>query len=208
MTYSTLIDNVIKHLKEVEVINHGYKNFAPNISNLPFNDSHRGRKCLLLRNVTMDGLVGLFMVVRTNLRVLLNSSAGKSHLDYKEEYIALMSLELFSDLLQYQSKQQNDAQTTHIILDNIKTMACLHRKIVSEFIYATIFILYNILHKVELNGHSDLEDVYCSLESITKLTKEITENVRHGLKTSEKLQKTKRSFSKSTITYYSSRAEC
>lgn len=162
-SYNKLLDKIVVHLKEVEVINQGYAAFK---SSILFAKS-KGKTCAKLRTCTLDSLVSLFTQIRLHQRIILQQPDCDFPFDYKEEYLATMPLEAFSELL-YPNVDNNHIDSPLVPIDRIKTLICLFRAQLSEFIYRVIvsfYIAYRRSKSIDLKVAHEL--VY-SMEDINK----------------------------------------
>ena len=168
--YNNLINKAMRHVKEVEVISLGYTTMK---SILPY-DPTKGKKCLKLRNCLMDGLFDIFMQIRTSQRLLLQGGIEHQLLcDYKEEYIASISLDVFSEILSVK-KKDSETGLPFIQLEELKKVICLYKSQLSELVYKTIVDLYTVYKgKVTENN---------LIQEIIYLTSDLTKNIRQAVR--------------------------
>ena len=184
--FETLIDKIIKHLKEVEIISNG--NSFIQRTQLPFMPE-RKRKCVKLRQAVFDALMEVYLFVRTRERLLLENNLKKKDM-FKEEYLAELPFDVFAEIIE-ETKTEGEP---YIQLDQIKGMTSLYREQFSEYIYSAVILLHCIRkepHMVSIIGDllfgyadavkclskflSELETIY---ETSVKLAFRIDEKAR------------------------------
>ena len=184
--FETLIDKIIKHLKEVEIISNGNSFIQrTQLSFMP----ERKRKCVKLRQAVFDALMEVYLFVRTRERLLLENNLKKKDM-FKEEYLAELPFDVFAEIIE-ESKTEGEP---YIQLDQIKGMTSLYREQFSEYIYSAVILLHCIRkepHMVSIIGDllfgyadavkclskflSELETIY---ETSVKLAFRIDEKAR------------------------------
>ena len=184
--FETLIDKIIKHLKEVEIISNGNSFIQrTQLSFMP----ERKRKCVKLRQAVFDALMEVYLFVRTRERLLLENNLKKKDM-FKEEYLAELPFDVFAEIIE-ETKTEGEP---YIQLDQIKGMTSLYREQFSEYIYSAVILLHCIRkepHMVSIIGDllfgyadavkclskflSDLETIY---ETSVKLAFRIDEKAR------------------------------
>ena len=184
--FETVIDKIIKHLKEVEIISNG--NSFIQRTQLPFMPE-RKRKCVKLRQAVFDALMEVYLFVRTRERLLLENNLKKKDM-FKEEYLAELPFDVFAEIIE-ETKTEGEP---YIQLDQIKGMTSLYREQFSEYIYSAVILLHCIRkepHMVSIIGDllfgyadavkclskflSELETIY---ETSVKLAFRIDEKAR------------------------------
>ena len=184
--FETLIDKIIKHLKEVEIISNG--NSFIEMTQLPFLPE-RKRKCVKLRQAVFDALMEVYLFVRTRERLLLEHNLKKKDM-FKEEYLAELPFDVFAEILE-ETKTEGES---YIQLYQIKGMTSLYREQFSEYIYSAVVLLNCIRkepHMASIIGDllfgyadavkclskflSELETIY---ETSVKLTYRVDEKAR------------------------------
>lgn len=184
--FETLIDKIIKHLKEVEIISNGNSFIQrTQLSFMP----ERKRKCVKLRQAVFDALMEVYLFVRTRERLLLENNLKKKDM-FKEEYLAELPFDVFAEIIE-ETKTEGEP---YIQLDQIKGMTSLYREQFSEYIYSAVILLHCIRkepHMVSIIGDllfgyadavkclskflSELETIY---ETSVKLAFRIDEKAR------------------------------
>ena len=184
--FETLIDKIIKHLKEVEIISNGNSFIQrTQLSFMP----ERKRKCVKLRQAVFDALMEVYLFVRTRERLLLENNLKKKDM-FKEEYLAELPFDVFAEIIG-ETKTEGEP---YIQLDQIKGMTSLYREQFSEYIYSAVILLHCIRkepHMVSIIGDllfgyadavkclskflSELETIY---ETSVKLAFRIDEKAR------------------------------
>ena len=184
--FETLIDKIIKHLKEVEIISNGNSFIQrTQLSFMP----ERKRKCVKLRQAVFDALMEVYLFVRTRERLLLENNLKKKDM-FKEEYLAELPFDVFAEIIE-ETKTEGEP---YIQLDQIKGMTSLYREQFSEHIYSAVILLHCIRkepHMVSIIGDllfgyadavkclskflSELETIY---ETSVKLAFRIDEKAR------------------------------
>ena len=184
--FETLIDKIIKHLKEVEIISNGNSFIQrTQLSFMP----ERKRKCVKLRQAVFDALMEVYLFVRTRERLLLENNLKKKDM-FKEEYLAELPFDVFAEIIE-ETKTEGEP---YIQLDQIKGMISLYREQFSEYIYSAVILLHCIRkepHMVSIIGDllfgyadavkclskflSELETIY---ETSVKLAFRIDEKAR------------------------------
>ena len=184
--FETLIDKIIKHLKEVEIISNGNSFIQrTQLSFMP----ERKRKCVKLRQAVFDALMEVYLFVRTRERLLLENNLKKKDM-FKEEYLAELPFDVFAEIIE-ETKTEGEPYTQ---LDQIKGMTSLYREQFSEYIYSAVILLHCIRkepHMVSIIGDllfgyadavkclskflSELETIY---ETSVKLAFRIDEKAR------------------------------
>ena len=184
--FETLIDKIIKHLKEVEIISNGNSFIQrTQLSFMP----ERKRKCVKLRQAVFDALMEVYLFVRTQERLLLENNLKKKDM-FKEEYLAELPFDVFAEIIE-ETKTEGEP---YIQLDQIKGMTSLYREQFSEYIYSAVILLHCIRkepHMVSIIGDllfgyadavkclskflSELETIY---ETSVKLAFRIDEKAR------------------------------
>lgn len=184
--FETLIDKIIKHLKEVEIISNGNSFIQrTQLSFMP----ERKRKCVKLRQAVFDALMEVYLFVRTRERLLLENNLKKKDM-FKEEYLAELPFDVFAEIIE-ETKTEGEL---YIQLDQIKGMTSLYREQFSEYIYSAVILLHCIRkepHMVSIIGDllfgyadavkclskflSELETIY---ETSVKLAFRIDEKAR------------------------------
>ena len=184
--FETLIDKIIKHLKEVEIISNGNSFIQrTQLSFMP----ERKRKCVKLRQAVFDALMEVYLFVRTRERLLLENNLKKKDM-FKEEYLAELPFDVFTEIIE-ETKTEGEP---YIQLDQIKGMTSLYREQFSEYIYSAVILLHCIRkepHMVSIIGDllfgyadavkclskflSELETIY---ETSVKLAFRIDEKAR------------------------------
>ena len=134
--FETLIDKIIKHLKEVEIISNGNSFIQrTQLSFMP----ERKRKCVKLRQAVFDALMEVYLFVRTRERLLLENNLKKKDM-FKEEYLAELPFDVFAEIIE-ETKTEGEP---YIQLDQIKGMTSLYREQFSEYIYSAVILLHCI----------------------------------------------------------------
>lgn len=184
--FETLIDKIIKHLKEVEIISNGNSFIQrTQLSFMP----ERKHKCVKLRQAVFDALMEVYLFVRTRERLLLENNLKKKDM-FKEEYLAELPFDVFAEIIE-ETKTEGEP---YIQLDQIKGMTSLYREQFSEYIYSAVILLHCIRkepHMVSIIGDllfgyadavkclskflSELETIY---ETSVKLAFRIDEKAR------------------------------
>ena len=184
--FETLIDKIIKHLKEVEIISNGNSFIQrTQLSFMP----ERKRKCVKLRQAVFDALMEVYLFVRTRERLLLENNLKKKDM-FKEEYLAELPFDVFAEIIE-ETKTEGEP---YIQLGQIKGMTSLYREQFSEYIYSAVILLHWIRkepHMVSIIGDllfgyadavkclskflSELETIY---ETSVKLAFRIDEKAR------------------------------
>lgn len=140
-SYDKVIDKTLRHIKEVEIITNGYSqiNMLQTLLNQKVATS-KGNQCLKLRSSLLGGLTELFNQLRVNVRVILGSKEQLRY-DYKEEYVALMPIDAFSQIL-YSAAKTEDNVVEVTPLNQLKSVVCLYRVQLSEYIYIMVITLF------------------------------------------------------------------
>ena len=181
-TYDKIIDKVIRHIKEVEVITHGYSQINMFYS-LQQKCLSKGERCLKLRSCLMCGLSDLFNQLRNKVQIILDSKRNGMQFDYKEEYIAMLPIDTFSEVL-YSTSNNNQNGVRVTPLDQLKAIVCLYRVQMSEYIYIMIVSLFTFHHnKIKI----DVKEVLFSLKDLNKNILNILKLLEEQLNISVKL---------------------
>jgi len=174
-SYNLQIDKVIRHLRETEVIMHGYSqiNKHPTTSN--------GKKCLRLRCCLIDGLTDLFHQLRVNTRILMKNKRNSVNFDYKEEHIAIMPLDTFSEVL-YSSNTESQEMPA---LPRLKSAVYLYRAQMSEYVYMVVLLLFALHHDKSMGKH--ISDIVFSIKDLNRRIEIISSSLDDSLSISIKL---------------------
>ena len=175
--FETLIDKIIKHIKEVEIISNG--NSFIQMSQLPFLPE-RKRKCVKLRQAVFDVLVEVYLFVRTRERLLLENNLKKKDM-FKEEYLAELPFDVFAEILE-ETKTEGEP---YIQLDQIKGMTSLYREQFSEYIYSAVVLLHCI--RKEPHMASIIEDLLFGYADAVKCLSKFLSELETIYETSVKL---------------------
>jgi len=159
-----LLDKSINHIKEVEIINSGFHIYRNKITGGEISGAGKTGKCLKLRNTMLDMLIELFMELRVNLRMMLQSYSDELF-SVKEEYLASIPLTKFNDLIA-EKRDTETLQLSSVSLDKLKAMVYLFRALLSEFTLALIVGFHQSSEAKE-----DCVDLYNAMVQINTVTK-------------------------------------
>jgi len=162
--FEQLVDKTIKHIKEVELVSNGYIKTVASLNSIKRTPN---TTCKKLRQVLFDGCLNLFMTIRSRQRVLLQSNDFGQIDNAKDEYLAELPLDIFTDILEESRDEQH--QYDEVQLERIKGMVCLYREQCSEFIYSSILTLHTLEH---IDDTYKVKDILFACTDITRnLTK-------------------------------------
>ena len=162
--FNLLLDKCIVHIKEVEVIYHGIPHLkSTELIGLTLN----GTKCSQLRKLLVRALSSNFYKCRNLQKIILKGNNISNKFDVKEEFIASISLDFYSEILNLEGNHVAD-------LKEIKQLVCLYRLQLSELVYK----MANEIYSLEFNNCFGIIEL---AKNIMLSVKQCTQEIQYHL---------------------------